>query len=84
MIHRTLTVLACGLLVCSTGAFAQYRPGTPGGLVTPDWQLQAHPQLEFAASSSAAEKKQAIADQNRKKSFKTADPDDCNLQCPTE
>ena len=84
MIHRTLIVLACSLMACSTAALAQYRPGTPDGLVTPDWTLKAHPQLEFAASSSVAEQKQAIADQKRKKSFKTGDPDDCNLQCPTE
>jgi hypothetical protein len=84
MIHRTLVAIVCGLLAYSSLASAQYRPGTPDGLVTPDWKLQQHPQLEFAASATEAERKQAIADRNRQKNFKTANPDDCNLQCPSE
>jgi hypothetical protein len=83
MIYRILATLACGLALCTTPAFAQYHPGTPDGVLNQTWQLQEHPQLEFAASSTEADKKKAIADKHRKVGA-DAGKEDCNLQCPTE
>jgi hypothetical protein len=83
MKHRILATLAGGLALCTTLAFAQYHPGTPDGVLNQTWQLQAHPQLEFAASSTEADKKAAIADKHRKVGSDSG-KEDCNLQCPTE
>lgn len=83
MIRRLFISLACTLVVCAPPAFAQYNPGTPDGVLSQGWQLQAHPQLEFAASSTEADKKNKIADQHRKVGADTG-KEDCNLQCPTE
>lgn len=83
MMYRILATLACGLAVCATPAFAQYHPGTPDGVLTQTWQLQAHPQLEFAASSTEADKKNAIADKRRKAGADSG-KETCNLQCPTD
>ncbi len=82
--YRFLAVSACALTFCASSAFAQYRPGSPDGVVPDDtWQLQAHPQLEFAASSTEAEKQNKVADKNRKVGEKSGN-ENCNLQCPTE
>lgn len=80
---RFLAVSACAWILCAPSAFAQYRPGSPDGVVPDQWQLQAHPQLEFAASSTEAEQKQRIADKNRKVGADSG-KENCNLQCPTE
>jgi hypothetical protein len=76
-------VLACGLAISATPAFAQYHPGSPDGVLSQDWELQQHPQLEFAASSTEADKKNKIADQHRKVGAESG-KEDCNLQCPTD
>jgi len=80
--YRFIAASACALMFCAS-AHAQYRPGTPDGVVSDDWQLQAHPQLEFAASSTDADQKAKIADKNRKVGADSG-KENCNLQCPTE
>jgi len=83
MFYRISVSLVCGLAFCATSAFAQYHPGTPDGVLNQTWQLQEHPQLEFAASSTEADKKNALADK-RRKTGADAGKETCNLQCPTE
>ncbi len=62
-------------------AFAQDSPGIPDGILTDQFHLQAHPQLEFAASAPTGkyqpDKKSAM-----RRRGDNGDPNGCNLQCP--
>jgi hypothetical protein len=78
-----LIAAACLLTAGIAPAYAQYNPGTPDGVLSQDWKLQEHPQLEFAASSTEADQKNKVADKNRKVGADSG-KENCNLQCPTE
>jgi hypothetical protein len=62
-------------------AFAQNSPGVPGGILTDEFRLQEHPQLQFAASAPSNKYQHGAPSQMRKKGD-LGDPDGCNLQCP--
>lgn len=73
---------AGALFAITSLAFAQNSPGVPGGILNDQFQLQAHPQMEFAASAPT-KKYQHGTSQMRKKGD-LGDPDGCNLQCPED
>lgn len=74
---------AAGMLFAvGSFAFAQNTPGVPGGILQDEFKLQAHPQLEFAASAPS-KKYQSHTSKLRKKGD-NGDPDGCNLQCPED
>ncbi|WP_206952869.1 hypothetical protein [Trinickia acidisoli] len=76
-------VAAAGVLsAVASLAFAQNAPGVPGGILQDEFQLQAHPQLEFAAS--APSKKYQTHTTKLRKKGDDGDPDGCNLQCPDD
>ncbi|HEV3430232.1 MAG TPA: hypothetical protein VG320_20320 [Paraburkholderia sp.] len=64
-------------------AFAQNSPGVPGGILTDEFRLQEHPQLQFAASAPSAKYQHGKASAMRKKGD-LGDPNGCNLQCPQD
>ena len=65
-------------------AFAQNSPGLPGGILGDDeFHLQAHPQLEFAASAPSDKYQHGKPSKLRKKGD-MGDPNGCNLQCPQD
>jgi hypothetical protein len=76
-------VAAAGLLsTVAPLAFAQNTPGVPGGILQDQFRLQAHPQMEFAAS--APSKKYQNHTSKKRKRGDLGDPDGCNLQCPDD
>jgi hypothetical protein len=86
LIQISASVIATSVLCAATSAaFAQNSPGVPGGILTDQFRLQEHPQLQFAASESAARNKkyQKGRSQMRKRGD-NGDPDGCNLQCPQD
>lgn len=76
------TAAAGMLLTVASLAFAQNTPGVPGGILQDEFKLQAHPQLEFAASAPS-KKYQSRTSKMRKKGD-NGDPNGCNLQCPED
>ncbi|WP_028226772.1 hypothetical protein [Paraburkholderia ferrariae] len=62
-------------------AFAQNSPGVPDGILTDEFRLQEHPQLQFAASAPSNKYQHGAPSQARKKGD-LGDPNGCNLQCP--
>jgi hypothetical protein len=79
---RLIILLAGALALAPLGAFAQYSPGAPDGVLQQDFQLQQHPQMEFAASAPS-DKYQSDTPDKRRKKADNGDPsgDACNLQC---
>ncbi|RDU97074.1 hypothetical protein [Trinickia dinghuensis] len=76
-------VAAAGLLsTMASLAFAQNTPGVPGGILSDQFQIQQHPQLEFAAS--APSKKYQNHTSKMRKKGDLGDPNGCNLQCPDD
>lgn len=74
---------AAGMLFAvGSVAFAQNTPGVPGGILQDQFKLQAHPQLEFAAS--APSKKYQTRTSKLRKKGDNGDPNGCNLQCPDD
>jgi hypothetical protein len=74
---------AAGMLFAVASiAFAQNTPGVPGGILQDEFKLQAHPQLEFAAS--APSKKYQNRTSKMRKKGDNGDPNGCNLQCPDD
>jgi hypothetical protein len=72
---------AAALFATVSIAFAQNSPGVPGGILTDEFRLQEHPQLQFAASAPSNKYQHGAPSQMRKKGD-LGDPDGCNLQCP--
>jgi hypothetical protein len=64
-------------------AFAQNSPGVPGGILTDEFRLQAHPQMQFAASAPSAKYQHGKPSAKRRRGD-MGDPDGCNLQCPQD
>lgn len=64
-------------------AFAQNSPGVPGGILTDEFKLQEHPQLQFAASAPTDKYQHGKRSAMRRKGD-MGDPNGCNLQCPTD
>ncbi|WP_322047046.1 hypothetical protein [Paraburkholderia sp. J67] len=64
-------------------AFAQNSPGVPGGILTDEFRLQEHPQMQFAASAPSSKYQHGKASAMRKKGD-LGDPNGCNLQCPQD
>jgi hypothetical protein len=73
---------ASTLAMAASLAFAQNSPGIPGGILQDQFRLQAHPQLEFAAS--APTKKYQTGHTKLRKQGDNGDPNGCNLQCPDD
>ena len=83
LINACAAAVAAGALFAITSlAFAQNSPGVPGGILHDQFQLQEHPQMEFAASAPT-KKYQKGTSQLRKKGD-LGDPNGCNLQCPQD
>ena len=64
-------------------AFTQNSPGVPGGILSDEFRLQAHPQMQFAASAPS-EKYQHGKPSAKRRRGDLGDPDGCNLQCPQD
>lgn len=76
--------LAAIIAVAATSpyVYAQISPGTPNGILSDQFQLNPHPQMQFAASAPSGkyqEKKSAA-----RKRGDIGDPMGCNLQCPDD
>lgn len=65
--------------VCSP-AMAQYSPGVPGGILGGNFQLNEHPQMQFAAS--AKDEKYQPADKAARRKSVDGDLNGCNVKCP--
>jgi len=74
---------AGALLATVSIAFAQNSPGVPGGILNDEFKLQAHPQLQFAASAPSDKYQHGKPSAMRRKGD-MGDPDGCNLQCPPD
>jgi hypothetical protein len=83
LINACAAAIAAGALTAvATLAFAQNSPGVPGGILTDQFRLQQHPQLQFAAS--APSKKYQTRRSELRKKGDLGDPDGCNLKCPED
>ncbi len=83
IIHACAAAIAAGALTTVVSiAFAQNSPGEPGGILTDQFQLQEHPQMQFAASAPT-DKYQNHTSELRKKGD-LGDPNGCNLKCPDD
>jgi hypothetical protein len=83
LINACATAIAAGALAAVASiAFAQNSPGVPGGILNDEFRLQAHPQLQFAAS--APTKKYQTRRTELRKRGDNGDPDGCNLKCPDD
>ncbi|PTB18436.1 hypothetical protein C9I57_22820 [Trinickia symbiotica] len=83
LINACAAAIAAGALTAvATLAFAQNSPGVPGGILTDQFRLQQHPQLQFAAS--APTKKYQTRRSELRKKGDLGDPDGCNLKCPED
>jgi hypothetical protein len=81
IINACAAAIAAGALTAVASiAFAQNSPGVPGGILNDQFQLQEHPQMQFAASAPS-NKYQNHTSELRKKGD-LGDPDGCNLKCP--
>jgi hypothetical protein len=81
LINACAGALTAGTLAAVASlAFAQNSPGVPGGILNDEFRLQAHPQLQFAASAPT-QKYQTRRTELRKRGD-NGDPDGCNLKCP--
>jgi hypothetical protein len=79
--HACAAAIATGALTAiATLAFAQNSPGVPGGILNDEFRLQAHPQMQFAAS--APSKKFQTHETELRKKGDDGDPNGCNLKCP--
>lgn len=74
---------AAVLAATATFAFAQNSPGLPGGILTDEFHLNPHPQMQFAASAPS-EKYQSDKKSALRKKGDMGDPDGCNLKCPMD
>ncbi len=83
MKHLRLSLaLALAASACfSAASFAQNTPGTPDGILGDRFQLNEHPQMQFAASAPSAHYQADKPNAARKKGD-LGDPNGCNLQCP--
>jgi hypothetical protein len=83
LINALAGALTAGTLAAVASlAFAQNSPGVPGGILNDEFRLQAHPQLQFAAS--APTKKYQNRRTELRKRGDNGDPDGCNLKCPED
>jgi hypothetical protein len=83
-ISLAAAALTAGLLVSAAPfAFAQNSPGVPGGILSDQFRLNEHPQMEFAASSPSNKYQNGKKSALRRKGD-MGDPDGCNLQCPND
>ena len=78
---RLIILLAGALAFTPLGVCAQYSPGSPDGVLQQDFQLQKHPQMEFAASAPSVKYQHGTS--RRREKADSGDPsgDACNLQC---
>jgi hypothetical protein len=68
-------------LVSIQPATAQNAPGSPNGILSQEFQLQKHPQLEFPASAPDPKYQHGVSAMRKRGDL--GDPDNsCNLQCP--
>ncbi|KAH0437581.1 hypothetical protein [Paraburkholderia fungorum] len=74
---------AGALLATVSVAFAQNSPGVPGGILSDEFHLQEHPQMQFAASAPTKKYQRGAPSELRRKGD-DGDPDGCNLQCPDD
>lgn len=82
LLNCCVAAAAAGVVLATASvAFAQNSPGLPGGILNDEFRLQAHPQLEFAASAPSAKYQHGKPTKLRKRGD-LGDPDGCNLQCP--
>jgi hypothetical protein len=81
---RLIISLAAALALLPLGALAQYSPGTPDGVLQQDFQLQQHPQMEFAASAPSGKYQEGTSRRRRKADSGDPSGDACNLQCPSD
>ncbi|MGI4983012.1 MAG: hypothetical protein ACRYGL_06760 [Janthinobacterium lividum] len=71
-----------GAAVFGSPVFAQNSPGVPGGILGDSFQLNAHPQMPFAASAPDAKYQQGRS--AARKRADNGDSSGCNLQCPSD
>jgi hypothetical protein len=77
----TLTAAASvAAITFATGAMAQNAPGVPDGILSTQFQLNPHPQMQFAASAPTAKYQNKVT--AARKRADDGDPDGCNLKCP--
>jgi hypothetical protein len=83
---RLIISLAGALALLPVGAFAQYSPGSPDGVLQlqQGFQLQQHPQMEFAASAPDPKYQHGTSQRRRKADNGDTSGDACNLQCSPE
>lgn len=86
LIQAAAAVVAAGAFCAATPvAVAQNSPGVPGGILNDEFRLQEHPQMQFAASESAARSKKFQKGRSQlRKRGDNGDPDGCNLKCPQD
>ncbi|WP_322107105.1 hypothetical protein [Paraburkholderia sp. J41] len=79
----TVAATAAALFATVDLAFAQNSPGVPGGILTDEFKLQEHPQMQFAASTPSGKYQHGKPSAARKRGD-LGDPNGCNLQCPQD
>ena len=83
IINACAAAIAAGVLTTVASlAFAQNSPGVPGGILNDEFQLQAHPQMEFAASAPSNKYQNRTSELRKKGDL--GDPNGCNLKCPDD
>jgi hypothetical protein len=83
IINACAAAIAAGALTAVASiAFAQNAPGVPGGILNDQFQLQAHPQMQFAASAPSNKYQTRKSDLRKKGDL--GDPNGCNLKCPED
>jgi hypothetical protein len=84
LINASIAAAAAGtLFAIGSLVFAQNAPGVPDGILQDQFQIQEHPQLEFAASAPSR-KYQHGAPSRMRKQGDLGDQNGCNLQCPKD
>jgi hypothetical protein len=83
IINACAAAIAAGALTAVASiAFAQNSPGVPGGILGDQFQLQEHPQMQFAASAPSKKYQNHTSDMRKKGDL--GDPNGCNLKCPDD
>ncbi len=82
VIVSALLSFVAGGVAFAPVAFAQNSPGVPGGILTDQFHLKEHPQMQFAASGPDDKYQQGVS--SKRKRGDLGDPNGCNLQCPPD
>lgn len=85
--HSSVALLACaGVVTLALSlpaiAWAQNKPGVPGGILSDSFRFNEHPQMQFAASAPDPKFQYGPPDERRRRADR-GDPsgDACNLKC---